>query len=522
LKTGIVKRCRPLALCALVSVGGMGAALAIEIPNYQLTDGPITQYNVQISGDIIVWADYRNGNWDIYGMDLKTHQEFPVCTNPATQDLPYIQGNIVVWRDLRNGNWDIYGRNLVTGQEFPVCVADGMQWRPAVYGSFVVWQDRRSGDWDIYGRDLTGGLTQIIAAGPGDQEFPAIYRSIVLWADSRNGDSNILGKDISTGTSFVVANTVAPESRPIIYGDVVVWRALTTPPYWDIWAKRLSTGEVIPVCTTSGDQWYANICGDIIVWDDHRGLTWDIYGYNLVTRTEFPISRAKRDQLLPSIDGSTVVWHDQRDGDCNLWAADVSSQLTATVSAGPAYLNPGTVWLAFPVQPNNPDPAQILGQDVAVNRLMRWNPQLRVIETYPYDFTQVAAGIGYYLMLDRTLSVQYAGVRTNGDQLAPLRYPGWIWLGTSGLHDVALADCLARKVATGEVRTAAADRRSANPWITWQFIYWDPAGDLCRIASLDGSGDDSTLHPWYAYRLWMTVEGIDLILPATRPWKPGG
>jgi beta propeller repeat protein len=508
LSTYITRHFWAPALVALAGAGGWGELLqAAEVDTYPLTHSPITQYNACISGSIVVWSDYRNGNWDIYGMDIETGQEFPICTNEATQDLPYIDGHIVVWRDLRNGNWDIYGYNLETHEEFPVCTAPGMQWRPVVYGNLIVWQDRRLGDWDIIGYDMTRHLERLIAVAPGDQEFPSIYRDIVVWSDDRGNG----------GRLFTVSAEPVDESRPVIDGDVVVWRAKSDPPYWNIYAKRLSTGEVIPICTAQGDQWYANICGDIIVWDDRRSPSWDIYGYDLSTKTQFVICKYARDQLLPDVEGCVAVWHDLRDGVSNLWAADLRPLLTTQVSIGPQYLNPGAVWIAFPAQPLNPDPALILGEDVVRNRLQRWNPELKTIQTYPDDFTEVEAGTGYSLTLDRWLSATYTGVRTNGDQVINLRYAGWIWIGTSLCKDVELSCCLVRDNRTGQIRTALADRAAQSPWINWQFIYWDTADDMAKIVGLDDAGDSRVLRAWYGYRLWVCRDDIDLILPGSSP-----
>jgi beta propeller repeat protein len=47
--------------------------------------------------------------------------DFPICTATRYQYHPAINGNIVVWQDFRNENWDIYGYNLETDAEFPIC-----------------------------------------------------------------------------------------------------------------------------------------------------------------------------------------------------------------------------------------------------------------------------------------------------------------------------------------------------------------------------------------------------------------
>lgn len=62
----------------------------------------------------MVWVDSRDGEWDIYGYDLSTSTEFPICTQVSSQSSPAIYCNVVVWKDYRNGNYDIYGATLDT------------------------------------------------------------------------------------------------------------------------------------------------------------------------------------------------------------------------------------------------------------------------------------------------------------------------------------------------------------------------------------------------------------------------
>ncbi len=122
----------------------------------------------------MVWVDDRNREegtyYDsaIFGYDLSTQSEFPICTANRAQYFPAISGNIVVWADNRNsnedihpgqnpygeGNWDIYGYDLTTNAEFPICTAPGFQGEPAISGNTVVWVDDRNGNYDIYGATL--------------------------------------------------------------------------------------------------------------------------------------------------------------------------------------------------------------------------------------------------------------------------------------------------------------------------------------------------------------------------------
>lgn len=109
--------------------------VTISSPSYM--DSP------DISGTVIVWVDGRNGNQDIYGMDLVTGDVFPVCTNAGPQTTPFISGNIIAWRDRRNSTLgDIYFYNLVTKQEFTVSTDAAEEWVVGVDGQRIAFVRR--------------------------------------------------------------------------------------------------------------------------------------------------------------------------------------------------------------------------------------------------------------------------------------------------------------------------------------------------------------------------------------------
>ncbi|HPO70993.1 MAG TPA: hypothetical protein PKV53_11905, partial [Anaerohalosphaeraceae bacterium] len=57
---------------------------------------------------LVVWQDNRNGNWDIYGYNLITRQEFAITDDPADQIHPAVSGTLVVWEDYRVSPSNIY------------------------------------------------------------------------------------------------------------------------------------------------------------------------------------------------------------------------------------------------------------------------------------------------------------------------------------------------------------------------------------------------------------------------------
>ncbi|MBU7046766.1 MAG: hypothetical protein HXS54_10050 [Theionarchaea archaeon] len=82
--------------------------------DFFLRDTPETSIDHRLAmyEDIVLWSDGRNDNLDIYGYNMKTHEEFQITIDPYDQYNPAVYGNYVVWIDERNGNPDVYGFNL--------------------------------------------------------------------------------------------------------------------------------------------------------------------------------------------------------------------------------------------------------------------------------------------------------------------------------------------------------------------------------------------------------------------------
>jgi beta propeller repeat protein len=159
---------------------------------FQITTDINVQLLPAIYGNIVVWEDYRNDdgsltNSDIYGYNLSTHTEFPICTEQNLQGFGFfaikaldIHGNIVIWADFRNDdgsftNSDIYGYNLVTHTEFPICTEQNLQGiysmpgppslpiaikTVAIYGNTVVWGDYRNDSGSFTNSDIYGAVLE--------------------------------------------------------------------------------------------------------------------------------------------------------------------------------------------------------------------------------------------------------------------------------------------------------------------------------------------------------------------------
>lgn len=120
------------------------------------------QENPIIWDDIVVCqVDSGGGDYDILAVDISmpdTPEVKTVASGPSVQINPDISGHLIVWQDDRNGNWDIYGYNLITREEFLITTETAVlttahpadQTNPAISGSLVVWEDSRDTPANIY------------------------------------------------------------------------------------------------------------------------------------------------------------------------------------------------------------------------------------------------------------------------------------------------------------------------------------------------------------------------------------
>ena len=198
---------------------------------------------------VVVWADYRNSNWDIYGQLIQSDGS-PIGSNflinddvtAAQQHAPRVSMSnqgwfVVTWYDNRNAHDDIFiqvydtlGNKLdsnvkvnqdlgLARQAFPDVSTDGA-------GYFtVVWVDWRNGTYpanpDIYSRKYDASMNSVTSEhninqdGSGRaQREPAISSDrlgnvAIIWADSINKSWDISGQMIDVDGVVREANFTA-------------------------------------------------------------------------------------------------------------------------------------------------------------------------------------------------------------------------------------------------------------------------------------------------------------------------
>ncbi len=309
-------------------------------------DAAVPQFEPAVAGNKFgqfasVWKDYRNGSYpfqpDIYFSRVDTSQSFGdlnVTSEPpdSTKESPDISlfpdgSSIVVWSDYRNHNWDIYGQKLnvnggLTGKNFKVNSDAGanQQHSPRVAafsdgGFVIVWYDNRNGNDDIFGQ-IYNSLGNPVGAniklnddiGNGRQAFPAVAadgskRISVAWVDWRNG--------------------VYPQNPDIYFRR---FDSTGTPLIASI-RINLNGGNYpqreVSICS----DWLGNLA---LVWADSSNGQWDAMSQIIdhsgtFVGTNFRIhqNQAGR-QLQPDVDADGYklffAWADSRSGNFDIYA----------------------------------------------------------------------------------------------------------------------------------------------------------------------------------------------------------
>ena len=352
-------------------------------------------------GAIATWSDYRNGNYDIYAQRISASgvvqwatNGVALCTATGDQGGATIVtdgagGAIVTWADYRNGNDDIYARRILAGgtvqwtvDGVALSAATGDQYSPAIVsdgvgGAIVAWSDWNSGNPDVYAQRVNAagavqwganGVTLCIAGG--DQSFPAIASNgasgaIVTWVDRRNGNPDIYARRVNASGSaqwgpdgVALCTNTGSQAEPRIVADgtggaIVAWSDARSDAD-DIYAQRINdsgvsqwTSNGVAVCTATGGQDYPGIASDsaggaIVVWEDTRNGPGDIYAQrvNVTGGVQWSVNgeaigTATGNQFYPAIasdgvGGAIAVWDDSRGGNHDVYAQHTPFRIVAS------------------------------------------------------------------------------------------------------------------------------------------------------------------------------------------------
>ena len=258
-------------------------------------------------------------------------QEFVVSAIPGQPQYdPCLWGDYVAWQGVSG---DVYAKSLKSGEIIPVSVGQGgSSWLNA-NGNRIVWDTWVISQVHVF--DLTTRTTSTFGT---HGESPDVYGNLIVWHDG-----NILGKDLGSGQDYQFSSSSGPENHlnnPRVWGDIVVWNEWGNG---NLWASRISTGDVFPVTAGGTVDWPPHdVQGNIVVWRDRRNVhgdnNLDIYAADISDPShvvEFPVCTNPFEQSSPEVYGNIIVWCDGRNGDEDIYGYDIASRTEFPIAVGP-------------------------------------------------------------------------------------------------------------------------------------------------------------------------------------------
>ncbi|HTX19148.1 MAG TPA: T9SS type A sorting domain-containing protein [Bacteroidota bacterium] len=296
-------------------------------------------------------------------------------------------GMIIVWEDYRGGQYDdIYAQRIdVSGavqwttNGVAVCSASGYQTGPVICsdgsgGALIAWWDRRNeGPDGIFVQRINGaGVVQWTANGINicaqNVIAPAIGAdghggAVVAWEDSRNiGGSKIYAQRVDssgntkwTSDGIQLSTAASTQTTAMVVGDgtggVIVGYASAIAGNFELHAQRVSSGGTLlwgaagdSICTAANNSlslYPAMIAdgygGALFAWEDYRNTTDnDIYAQRVDstgaarwTSNGVPVCSIVRNQRSASLasdgkGGALIAWRDERR---NTARSDIYAQL---------------------------------------------------------------------------------------------------------------------------------------------------------------------------------------------------
>lgn len=154
---------------------------------FAVTTDPAIQKQPAISGDRVVWVDYRTGDEDIWtNADWHTGPagNAAVYVAAGNQEKPAVDGNLVAWEDLPTATIWVHDFASDTTTQIATTISHD----PDVDAGRVVYSKRGSdGTFDVYMWTVVSG-EMLVSAGPAgtNQTRPKISGNMIVWEDDRN------------------------------------------------------------------------------------------------------------------------------------------------------------------------------------------------------------------------------------------------------------------------------------------------------------------------------------------------
>ncbi len=164
----------------------------------------------------IVWQANVFDRTQIMVHDLTEKTTRQITTGKQNSSNPDIHGDLVVWQEWVDTNWEVMMADVDTAGEYTIerltdnAVHDMF---PQLFDGMVTWQHEQGNSWEVIVHDLKTGKEHALQK---DEDTKYENPRFVLLFDSKheNGDVETIGYDLDTGEMMELGTKANPE--PIV------------------------------------------------------------------------------------------------------------------------------------------------------------------------------------------------------------------------------------------------------------------------------------------------------------------
>ena len=251
-----------------------------------------------------------------------------------TPTLPPLKGTILFVSN-KNGNYDIYKMNLATLETIPLTSDSSDEMNPQLSpdNSHIVYYSNRDGDNEIYTIDLaTNTLTQLTknTAGDYDPSYSPDGKQIVFKSNRDDGYGDIFIMNANgTGQKNLTPNRKSSEEWiPVFTKDgariIFVSRSGRDHKSDELYSMNKNGSDIIQITNNNVADWYPSRYGDnqlLFISQDTPNDDDDIYISNLDGSGRIKLTSKPGDNSDPSFSNElkAIVYINNSDGDYDLY-----------------------------------------------------------------------------------------------------------------------------------------------------------------------------------------------------------
>ncbi|HPD11469.1 MAG TPA: hypothetical protein PLN56_10810 [Methanoregulaceae archaeon] len=196
--------------------------------------------NPWIDGDRVVWTEHEGlthssvdgGKIVILNLTTGERQYLPTGS-PGNQSTPMISGDFILWKDYRHSGLNdqkLYLFDLENGTEERLPTENPVKSTPYISGDDIVWTEKIHGIHTIIHYSISSRTRTVVGQGSIDQgHLPPISDDRIIWLQSRNPIDfrdrrcAVMVMDLRTGEKSQITSFQQGLSHPIISGEQVVY-----------------------------------------------------------------------------------------------------------------------------------------------------------------------------------------------------------------------------------------------------------------------------------------------------------